>query len=90
MDITSKEKTINFLIKKYLKIDNNIFISDRLFIAKSAVNWIFQNSKHPTTIKHYIEEVEKYLEGKHELKWSNGVLIKKKANKDEKNNKEKN
>jgi|LakMenEpi03Aug12_release.lakeMendotaPanAssembly.Ray.scaffolds.fasta_scaffold52015_7 hypothetical protein len=74
-----KEEIIKSILKSHLKVDKNVFLSEKLFVAKSAVNWIFDNTKYPDVIKHYLKDVEKYLKGELLLSWSNGVLIKKKV-----------
>lgn len=77
MDYSDKNDVIKSLLKKYLTIDGNILKSERLFIAKSGINWIYQNTKNPTSIKHYIKEIESYLKGEINLSWKNGLLFKK-------------
>jgi hypothetical protein len=79
MDIGDKQKIVKSLLKNYLKIDKNLFISNKLFIANSGINWIYNNTKNVELIKHYLKEIDKYLKGDIELYWSNGTLTKKKA-----------
>lgn len=74
-----KEQVIKNILKNHLKKNDNLFLSNKLFIAKSAINWIFDNTKYPDIIKHYIKDVDKYLKGELDLFWSNGILIKKKV-----------
>jgi hypothetical protein len=84
-----KEEIIKSILKSHLKINNNLFLSEKLFVAKSAINWIFDNTKYPDVIKHYLKDVEKYLKGELLLSWSNGVLIKKKVKTNDTTEKEK-
>jgi len=56
----NKEQAMRILIRNYLKIDNNLYISEKLFIAKSAINWIFNNGKNPDLIQHYMKDVENF------------------------------
>jgi hypothetical protein len=62
-------------------------LSERLFIAKSILNWIFENSKHPNVINLYMKDLEKYLNGEMELKWINGIITKKSKKEDKNDNK---
>lgn len=88
MNISSKNKdeAIKFILKSHLKIDKNLFLSHKLFVAKSAINWIFDHGKDINIIKYYLKDVEKYLNGDLELLWEDGKILKKKANSNEKNN----
>lgn len=79
IDFKNKEKVIKAFLKNYLKIDKNLFSSERLFIANSGINWIYKNTNNADLIKHYLKEIDKHLKGEIDLFWSNGTLIKKKA-----------
>lgn len=83
-DFKTKEEIRKHLIKSYVKMDNNLFICNKLFIANSAINWIFANTKNPDVVKHYILDIYKYLKGEYELAWINGILTKKKVIKNDK------
>jgi hypothetical protein len=87
MDDKDKDLLLKGIIKKYLKIEDNILLSERLFIAKSILNWIFENSKHPNVINLYMKDLEKYLNGEMELKWINGIITKKSKKEDKNDNK---
>lgn len=87
MDDKDKELLLKGIIKKYLKREDNIYLSERLFVAKSILNWIFENSKHPNVIKLYIKDLEKYLNGEMDLKWINGIITKKSKKEDKNDNK---
>jgi len=84
LDFKNKEQIKKYILRNYLKIDNNIFISNKLFIANSALNWIYANTKSPEIVKHYILDIHKYLKGEYELAWINGILTKKKVIKNDK------
>ena len=78
----NKDEATAAILKKYLKKQDNMLLSHRLFVAKSVINWIFDNTKHPLIIKSYIEDVEKYIVGTLELSWKDGVIIKNKIKKE--------
>jgi hypothetical protein len=78
MNYKNKDEATAAILKKYLKKQDNMLLSHRLFVAKSVINWIFDNTKHPLIIKSYIEDVEKYIVGTLELSWKDGVIIKNK------------
>lgn len=82
MNLKNKEEAILSMLKKYLKQKDNMFLSERLFVAKSFINWIFDNIKHPQIIKTYIDDVEKYITGDVDMGWKNGIIIKKKIKKE--------
>lgn len=89
MNYISKEQAIKALLKKHLTMNNNLFLSEKLFVAKSVINWIFDNIKSEPVKKVYFEDVEKYLKGDLELKWFNGLIIKNKSIKKEDKNENK-
>jgi len=80
----NKTQIIKNMLKSYLKVDNNLYISNKLFMANSAINWIYKNTKNPDVIKHYLTDIDKYLKGEYILKWHNGSLIKKRVTNNEK------
>lgn len=82
MDYKNKDEAITAILKKYLKKEDNMLLSERLFVAKSVINWIFDNTKHPMIIKSYIEDVERYIVGTLDLTWKDGVIVKKKTKKE--------
>ena len=87
MDDKDKELLLKGILKKYLKKEDNIYLSERLFIAKSVLNWIFENSKHPNVINLYVKDLEKYLNGEMELKWIDGIITKKSKKENKNDNK---
>lgn len=79
MDYKDKDKIVKSMLKNYLKVDNNLYISNKLFIANTAINWIFSHTKDINIIKYYMKDVEKHLKGDLQLSWINGILTKKKV-----------
>jgi len=84
MNYITKEQAIRTILKKHLSVNDNLFLSQKLFVAKSVINWIFDNVKTEPVKKVYFEDVEKYLKGELDLKWFNGLIIKNKSPKKEK------
>lgn len=82
MNLKSKEEAISSMLKKYLKQQDNVLLSERLFLAKSFINWIFDNTKHPQIIKTYIDDVERFIIGEIDMAWKNGIITKKKLKKE--------
>ena len=78
-----KEEATKYIVKKFLTIENNILLSERLFIAKSIINWIFGNSKNQYVIEMYMKDLELFLEGKLDLRWVDGIITKKKESKND-------
>ena len=74
MRIRSQEEIIKSLIKKYGVRKDNIFMSQRLFVAATVVRWVFENTKTPDQIVQYLMQVEKHLDGELELFWEDGVI----------------
>lgn len=75
-----RSEAVKYILKKFLIIEDNILLSERLFIAKSIINWIFDNSKSEHVIDMYMKDLESYLKGELELRWINGIITKKKEN----------
>ena len=82
MNLKNKEDAISSMLKKYLKAQDNLLLSERLFIAKSFINWIFDNTKHPQIIKTYVDDVERYINGEIDMVWKNGIITKRKIKKE--------
>jgi hypothetical protein len=81
MNYKTKEDVISSLLKKYLKKEDNLLLSHKLFIAKSVINWVFENTKNSSLIKLHIDDVEKYIVGEIDFFWKDGIIIKKKIKK---------
>ena len=78
-----REEAKKYILKKFLVIENNILLSERLFIAKSIINWIFDNSKNEYVIEMYMKDLESFLKGELDLRWVDGIITKKKENKND-------
>lgn len=78
-----REEAIKHILKKFLIIQNNILLSERLFIAKSIINWIFDNSKNSHVIDMYMKDLESFLKGDLDLRWVDGIITKKKESKND-------
>ena len=89
MSYITKEQAIKIILKKHLSINGNLFLSEKLFVAKSVINWIFDNVKSDPVKKVYFENVDKYLKGDLDLKWYNGLIVKNKSPKKENKNENK-
>lgn len=89
MNYFTKEQATKQILKKYLSINGNLFLSEKLFIAISVVSWIFDNVKSEPVKKVYFDDVERYLKGDLELKWFNGLIVKNKFPKKENKNENK-
>lgn len=89
MNYITKEQAIKTILKNHLSSSGNLFLSEKLFIAKSVINWIFDNVKSEPVKKVYFDDVDKYLKGDLDLKWFNGLIIKNKSPKKENKNENK-
>ena len=78
-----REDAIKYILRKFLIIENNIFLSERLFVAKSIINWIFDNSKNSHVIDMYMKDLESFLKGDLDLRWVDGIITKKKESKND-------
>lgn len=85
--IKNKNDAINYILKKYLKIQDNVLLSERLFIANSVLDWIYNTTKNQKVIDAYLNDLEEYLKGNLELRWVDGVVTKKES-RDKNDNKE--
>ena len=89
--IKNKDDAINYILKKYLKIQDNVLLSERLFIANSVLDWIYRSTNNQKVIDAYLNDLEEYLKGNLDLRWIDGVVIKKESrdNNDYKDSEEK-
>lgn len=78
-----KSEAIKYILRKFLVIEENILLSERLFIAKSIINWIFSNSKNEYVIEMYMKDLESFLNGDLDLRWVDGIITKKKESKND-------
>lgn len=67
-------KEIQKLIKDFATKKGNIFHAERLFVANTVLNWAFQNYKDEKTLRNYIFQVERHLNGEITLYWENDVI----------------
>ena len=77
--IKNKDDAINYILKKYLKIQDNVLLSERLFIANSVLDWIYRSTNNQKVIDAYLNDLEEYLKGNLDLRWIDGVVIKKES-----------
>jgi len=80
---SDRNEAIKHILKNFLVIEDNILLSERLFIAKSIINWIFDNSKNECVIDMYMKDLELFLKGKLDLRWVDGIITKKKETKND-------
>lgn len=83
---SDRNEAIRHILKNFLVIEDNILLSERLFIAKSIINWIFDNSKNEYVIDMYMKDLELFLKGKLDLRWVDGIITKKKESKNDSKN----
>jgi len=72
-----RQEATKHILRKFLTIEDNVLSSERLFIAKSIINWIFDNSKNPHVIDMYMKDLESFLKGDLELHWVDSIIKKK-------------
>ena len=66
-------KTNKFLLK-YIEKKDNIYFSNRLFVANTVLNWVLTSFNEQKVIKYYLKEIEKHLKGEITLYWENGII----------------
>jgi hypothetical protein len=79
MGINLKEKAMKRIIKKLLKIDGNLLLSENIFSAKKVVDWILSTTKDPKVIDKFMLDLERHLEGSSRVSWVEEVFSKKKV-----------
>ena len=67
-------KEIQKFIKDYATKDGNIFHAEKLFVANTILNWAFANYKDEKTLRNYILQVERHLNGEIILYWDGDVI----------------
>lgn len=72
MKYKTKDQAIKYLIKKYARRKGNLVLSQKLFVANAILEWIYDKTDNPQVLKVYIDDLEKYIQGKIELEWTNG------------------
>jgi hypothetical protein len=75
------QNEITKLIKDNLVIEENVYFSERLFVAYSVLRWIFKNYKDEQQTKFYIQEVERHLKKEITLYWEDDIIKVMKKNK---------
>ena len=68
------EKEIKKLLSKYLNLEDNVYYSERLFIANSILTWVASKYREQKVYKYYLKEVEKHLKGEITLYWEDGIV----------------
>jgi len=62
------------LLSKYLRLEENVYFSERLFVAHTILNWVGSKEREIKVFKYYLKEVEKHLNGEITLYWENGIV----------------
>lgn len=74
-----KDLAKRHILKTHLKIDDNLLHAEKLFIANSAINWVFKNTQDVKVIQKYMIDLEKYLRNEIDLKWIDCIVTKKES-----------
>lgn len=77
MHYKNRKQAIEYILKKHLKSQDNLLLSQRLFLVNSVLIWVFNNTNNQAVIKSYLNDLEKYIEGRIELPWAEEVITKK-------------
>jgi hypothetical protein len=78
MDSHSKESARKYLVSKHLKIQDNVLLADRLFIANKVIEWIFSSTKNQKVIRYIMSDLERFLNGELKLNWVKSIITTKK------------
>ncbi len=68
------EKEVKKLLSEFLLMEENIFLSHRLFVAVSVLNWAVLKYADKNALQHYLDQVKKHLRGEITLYWEHGVV----------------
>lgn len=68
------EKQIKKMIEAHVTKQDNLVIATKLFVAKSVLNWAFENAKDSKAFKAYMSEIERHLNGEITLYWEDGII----------------
>ena len=76
-DYTKKisfDSIVTKIIKEGLVIKDNVYYSERLFVAYSIILWIFNNKNTEEQKKFYIDQLQKHLNKEITLYWEDGIV----------------
>ena len=65
---------IRNILEEFVKIDDNIYHSERLFVAHTVLRWAFETTKDENQIKFYVNQIKKYLRGEINIFWKDGKI----------------
>lgn len=68
------EKEIKKLLSEFLFMKDNVFLSEKLFVAVSVLNWAIIKYNDKLALQHYLDQVKKHLRGEITLYWEDGVV----------------
>lgn len=74
------EREIKKILEEFLRKEENIVLSEKIFVAVSVLNWAYLKYKDQHVLQHYLELVKKHLRGEIQLYWEKGVVKTKRGN----------
>ena len=68
------EREIKKLLQEFISLKDNVYTSNRIFVAVSVLNWVYTKYTDKMMLQYYLEEVKKHLRGEITLYWEDGVV----------------
>lgn len=62
------------ILKNFLKQEDNVLLSQKLFIAISVLKWAFEQKAEKQVFSKYMSYIGKYLYSEVDLFWENGIV----------------
>lgn len=84
----NKHDIIKYILRKHLKIVDNLLLSSRLFVLNTILDWVLSSTKNPKIIESYVADLEKYVSGEAMPDWMRFLFEHKKERRDKNDNEE--
>ncbi len=68
------DDVIKNILSDFMKVDNNVYHGEKLFIAHTVLQWAFKNSSNKEQLNFYILQVRRYLRGELTIFWKDGKI----------------
>ncbi len=68
------EREIRKLLEEYIKVKDNLILSERFFVGISVLNWAYVHYKEREVLAYYLDLVKRHINSEITLYWEKGVV----------------
>lgn len=69
-----QQQILKNMIEQYLVKEDNMLFAQKLFVARTVINWAFAQKTNTNSLEKYLNYVHKYLNNEIDLYWEDGTI----------------